>query len=246
MSLGIDGHTAIVTGGARGIGLGIAQRLAQEGAHVILWDLDFAPFDPVVAGFQPIRMDVVDVSDLGAIQIAVAAAMAQTGRIDILVNNAGINGPIHDVVDLPVDVWTKILTIDLTSVFLCCRTVVPHMVARGYGRIVNIASIAGKEGNARGAAYSAAKAGVIGFTKSLAKELVETGVLVNAVAPAIAETDLFAQMTPEHIATMKAKIPMNRFVRIPEIAATAAWAASPECSFTTGFTYDVTGGRATY
>jgi 3-oxoacyl-[acyl-carrier protein] reductase len=246
MSLGIEGHTAIVTGGARGIGLGIAQRLAKEGAQVILWDVDFTPFDPAAAGFQPIRMDVVDVTDVRAIETAVAAAMAQTGRIDILVNNAGINGPIHDVVDCPVDVWTQILTVDLTSVFLCCRTVVPHMVARKYGRIVNIASIAGKEGNARGAAYSAAKAGVIGFTKSLAKELVATGVLVNAVAPAIAETDLFAQMTPEHIALMKAKIPMNRFVRIPEIAATAAWAASPECSFTTGFTYDVTGGRATY
>ncbi|HEY4173467.1 MAG TPA: SDR family NAD(P)-dependent oxidoreductase, partial [Rhodopila sp.] len=124
MSLGIEGHTAIVTGGARGIGLGIAQRLAREGAQIILWDLDFAPFDPAAAGFQPIRTDIVDVSDLGAIQQAVAAAMEQTGRIDILVNNAGINGPIHDVVDLPVDVWTKILTIDLTSVFLCCRTVV--------------------------------------------------------------------------------------------------------------------------
>jgi NAD(P)-dependent dehydrogenase (short-subunit alcohol dehydrogenase family) len=150
------------------------------------------------------------------------------------------------VVDTPVDVWNRILTVDLTSVFLCCRTVVPHMVERQYRRIVNIASIAGKEDNARGAAYSAAKAGVIGLTKSLAKELVATGVLVNAVAPAIAETDLFAQMTPEHIANMNAKIPMDRFVRIPEIAATVAFAASPECSFTTGFTDAVTGGRATY
>jgi NAD(P)-dependent dehydrogenase (short-subunit alcohol dehydrogenase family) len=246
MSLGIEGQTAIVTGGARGIGLGIAQRLAKEGAQIILWDLDFSVFDPVVAGFLPIRTDVVDVTNVHTIEKAVAAAMAQNGRIDILVNNAGINGPILSVADCPVDVWTRILTVDLTSVFLCCRTVVPHMVARKYGRIVNIASIAGKEGNARGAAYSAAKAGVIGFTKSLAKELVETGVLVNAVAPAIAETDLFAQMTPEHITAMKAKIPMNRFVRIPEIAATVAWAASPECSFTTGFTFDVTGGRATY
>ena len=244
--MGIEGQTAIVTGGARGIGLGIGQRLAEEGVRVILWDLDFSVFDPVAAGFEPIRTDVVDVTNVDAIEKAVATAMAQTGRIDILVNNAGINGPILEVVDCPVDVWTRILTVDLTSVFLCCRTVVPHMVARGYGRIVNIASIAGKEGNARGAAYSAAKAGVIGFTKSLAQELVETGVLVNAVAPAIAETDLFAQMTPEHITAMKAKIPMNRFVRIPEIAATAAWAASPECSFTTGFTFDVTGGRATY
>jgi NAD(P)-dependent dehydrogenase (short-subunit alcohol dehydrogenase family) len=139
--------------------------------------------------------------NVDAVQQAAAAAMVQTQQIDILINNAGINGPILDVVDCPLDVWIKILTTDLTSVFLCCRSIVPHMVVRGYGRIVNIASIAsiaGKEGNARGAAYSAAKAGVIGLTKSLAKELVETGVLVNAVAPAIAETDLFAQMTPEH------------------------------------------------
>ena len=246
MSLGIEGHTAIVTGGARGIGLGIAKRLAKEGARVVLWDLDFSAFDRAAAGFEPIRTDIVDVTNLAAIEKATTAVMAQTGQIDILVNNAGINGPINDVVDTPVDIWNQILTVDLTSVFLCCRTVVPHMVARQYGRIVNIASIAGKEGNARGAAYSAAKAGVIGLTKSLAKELVATGVLVNAVAPAIAETDLFAQMTPEHIANMKAKIPMNRFVRIPEIAATVVFAASPECSFTTGFTYDVTGGRATY
>jgi 3-oxoacyl-[acyl-carrier protein] reductase len=246
MSFGIEGHVAIVTGGVRGIGLGIAQRLAREGARIVLWDLSFAAFDTVTAGFEPLRTDVVDVTNLAAIETAVAAVIAETGQIDILVNNAGINGPIHDVVDCPVEVWNQILTVDLTSVFLCCRTIVPHMKARHYGRIVNIASIAGKEGNARGAAYSAAKAGVIGFTKSMAKELVETGVLVNAVAPAIAETDLFAQMTPEHIGIMKAKIPMNRFVRIPEIAATAAFAASPECSFTTGFTYDVTGGRATY
>ena len=202
--------------------------------------------DRAAAGFEPARLDVVDVTDPASIGAGVAAALTVTGRIDILVNNAGINGPVHPVADYPLDAWTKVLTTDLTSVFLCCKAVVPAMTAAGYGRIVNIASIAGKEGNPGIAAYAAAKAGVIGFTKSLAKELVGSGILVNAVAPAITETDLFAEMTAEHIATAKAKIPMNRFAQIPEIAATVAWAASPDCRFTTGFTFDVTGGRATY
>ena len=246
MSLGIEGHTAIVTGGARGIGLGIARRLANEGARVILWDLDFLSFDAAAAGFEPLRMDLVDVTDVAAIQQAVAAAMAQTGRIDILVNNAGINGPILDVVDCPLDVWTKILTTDLTSVFLCCRSVVPHMVARGYGRIVNIASIAGKEGNPNASAYSASKAGVIALTKSLGKETANKNIAVNCITPAAARTRIFDQMTQQHIDFMLSKIPRGRFLEVDEASAMVAWLVSEDNSFTTGAVFDISGGRATY
>lgn len=239
------GRTAIVTGGARGIGRGIAERLAKEGALVALWDLDFSQFDQD-PGFEPILRQHVDVADAGSVQAATEAVLTRTGQIDILVNNAGINGPVVEVQNYPIEMWDKVIAIDLTAVFLTCRTVIPHMVERKYGRIVNVASIAGKEGNPKISAYSAAKAGVIGFTKSIAKELAETGVIANCIAPAITETDLFKEMTPEHIAWSKGKIPMNRFLTVPEIAATVAWAASEECSFTTGQTFDLSGGRATY
>lgn len=242
----LAGQTAVVTGAARGIGLGIAKRLAEEGASVALWDVNFSQFDAAKAGFEPLLQQTVDVSDLASVEQGVADVHKVTGRIDILVNNAGINGPVADVVSYPVEAWNRVLAIDLTGVFFCCRAIVPLMIDRGYGRIVNVASIAGKEGNPRISAYAAAKAGVIGFTKSLARELAETGVLANCVAPVITETDLFKEMTPEHIAVSKSKIPMNRFLTIPEIAATVAWAASGECSFTTGFTFDLSGGRATY
>ncbi len=172
--------------------------------------------------------------------------MERAGRLDILVNNAGINGPVAPVWDYPPDAWDRVLAVDLTGVFYCCRVAVPRMRAAGYGRIVNVASIAGKEGVPGIAAYAAAKAGVIAFTKSIARELVESGVLVNCIAPVITETDLFNEMTPEHIAASKAKIPMGRFLKIEEIAAMVAWVAGPECSFTTGFTFDLSGGRATY
>lgn len=246
MSARFSGRTAIVTGGARGIGLGIAQRLAGEGAQVALWDLDFTPFDSTTAGFEPVLQQRVDVADPASIRQGVEELLARTGRIDILVNNAGINGPVVEVQNYPIEMWHKVIAVDLTAVFLCCRAVIPHMVDRGYGRIVNVSSIAGKEGNPKISAYSAAKAGVIGFTKAIAKELAETGVIANCIAPAITETDLFKEMTAEHIAWSKSKIPMNRFLTIPEIAATVAWAASEECSFTTGQTFDLSGGRATY
>lgn len=246
MSARFSGRTAIVTGGARGIGLGIAQRLAGEGAQVALWDLDFTPFDSTTAGFEPVLQQRIDVADPASIRQGVEELLARTGRIDILVNNAGINGPVVEVQNYPIEMWHKVIAVDLTAVFLCCRTVIPHMVDRGYGRIVNVSSIAGKEGNPKISAYSAAKAGVIGFTKAIAKELAETGVIANCIAPAITETDLFKEMTAEHIAWSKGKIPMNRFLTIPEIAATVAWAASEECSFTTGQTFDLSGGRATY
>ncbi|WP_320202184.1 SDR family NAD(P)-dependent oxidoreductase (plasmid) [Agrobacterium sp. rho-13.3] len=246
MTSKFQGQTAIVTGGARGIGLGIAQRLASEGANVAIWDVGFDQFDDATANFTPILKQVVDVSNLEAVEAAVAALEAKTGRIDVLVNNAGINGPIFDVADYPIDAWHKVISVDLTGVFFCCRAVLPIMTEAGYGRIVNISSIAGKEGNPRISAYAAAKAGVIGFTKSLAREVADKGVLANCVAPVITETDLFKEMTPEHIAASKSKIPMNRFLTIPEIAATVAFAASSECTFTTGFTFDLSGGRATY
>lgn len=246
MTRPLDGQVAVVTGGARGIGRGIAVRLAQEGCRVAVWDRDLAGFDPAAAGFVPAAGIVVDVTNYASVERACADTLAQLGRIDVLVNNAGVNGPVARIEDYPLDAWHRVLDVDLTGVFHCCRAVVPAMRAAGYGRIVNVSSIVGKEGTPYIAAYAAAKAGVLGFTKSLARELVDAGVLVNAIAPAITETDLFKEMTAEHIATAKGKIPLGRFLRIEEIAAMVAWIAGPECSFTTGFTFDLSGGRATY
>jgi len=237
---------AIVTGGARGIGLGIAQRLAHEGCRVALWDRSFDGFDAAVAGFSPALLQTVDVADYGQVEQAFAATEQALGTIDILINNAGINGPVAPVWEYPLEAWARVMAVDLTSVFYCSRVAVPHMRARAYGRIVNVASIAGKEGNQGIAAYAAAKAGVIGFTKSLARELIDSGVLVNAIAPVLTETDLFREMTPEHIALARSRIPMGRPLKIPEAAAMVAWVVSPACSFTTGFTFDLSGGRATY
>ena len=242
----LAGLTAIVTGAARGIGLGIAQRLTADGARVVIWDLDLRSFDATRAGFEPVLSQQVDVTNRIGVEEAFATACTALGRVDILVNNAGINGPVAPVWEYPPDAWDRVIAADLTSVFYCCRAAAPHMRERGSGRIINIASIAGKEGMPGIAAYSAAKAGVIGFTKALARELTDSGVLVNCVAPVITETELFKEMTPEHIAAAKARIPMGRFLTIPEIAALVAWIASPECTFTTGFTFDVSGGRATY
>jgi 3-oxoacyl-[acyl-carrier protein] reductase len=245
-NLNLKGQSAIVTGGARGIGLGIAARLAAEGAKVSLWDLNFSSLGAKTNGFIPSLTQVVDVADLCSVEKAFAEAVETLGNIDIFVNNAGISGPVADCWEYPADAWEKILSVDLTGVFFCCRTAIPHMRARGYGRIINVASIAGKEGNPRISAYAAAKAGVIGFSKSIAKELVETRITVNCIAPVITETELFKEMTPEHIAASKSKIPMGRFLTISEIAAMVNWIASPECSFTTGFVFDLSGGRATY
>ena len=242
----LHNNTAIITGGVRGIGLGIARKFEAEGAKVILWDIDCTAFDRKKSGVDPVLVDTVDVSDEGAVSEGMQRALDALGKIDILVNNAGISGPVAEVQDYDFEAWQRVLSINLNSVFLCCRAIIPHMRERGYGRIVNVASIAGKEGVPGIAAYAASKAGVIGFTKSLARELVETGVIVNCLAPVMVETELLEQMTPEHIELSKAKIPMKRLLQIPELAAMAAFAASLECSFTTGFTFDVSGGRATY
>ncbi len=242
----LAGRAAIVTGAARGIGLAVACRLAAEGCRVAVWDVDLAPFDAAAAGFEPFHRAVVDVADADAVVRAFETARRAAGAIDILVNNAGINGPVVPVWDYPLDAWKRVLAVDLDGVFNGCRTAIPHMRERRQGRIVNIASMAGKDGVPFISAYSAAKGGVIAFTKAIAKELAQDGVLVNCIAPAMAETDLMAEMTADHIATMKAKIPMGRFLRVDEVAALVAWIVGPDCSFTTGFTFDLSGGRATY
>jgi NAD(P)-dependent dehydrogenase (short-subunit alcohol dehydrogenase family) len=239
-------QVAIVTGAARGIGRGIAARLAREGARVAIWDRDVGAFDAAAAGFTPAAIETVDVADLASVERGLNATMGRLGRLDILVNNAGVSGPVLPVWEYPPEQWQRVLTVDLTGVFYCCRVAVPVMQAAGYGRIVNVSSITGKEGAPGIAAYASAKAGVIGFTKSLARELVGSGVLVNAIAPVITETDLFREMTPEHIAAAKAKIPMGRFLTVDEIAAMVAWIAGPECTFCTGATFDLSGGRGTY
>ncbi len=231
--LDFKGRTAIVTGGLQGIGAAIARRFEGSGASVRVWDL-------------AAKKDPVDASDAAAVERATAKALAELGKIDVLVNNAGIAGLNLPTAEYPVEEWERVLRVNLTSQFLCCRAVAPHMVKRKYGRIVNIASIAGKEGNPNAVAYSASKAGVIALTKSLGKELAQTGVLVNCVTPAAAKTAIFDQMTKQHIDYMLAKIPMNRFVTVDEIASLVCWLASEDCSFSTGAVFDISGGRATY
>ena len=241
------GQVAIVTGGARGIGLAIAQRLSRDGAAVALWDLDKEAVEAAAGALGPRAHAIaVDVTEYGAVEAALAATDAALGPVSILCNNAGIAGPNLTTWDYPLEDWHRVLALDLNAVFYGCRAVVPGMMARGYGRIVNTASIAGKEGNPNAPAYSAAKAGVIALTKSLGKETARTGVLVNCVAPAAVETDIFGQMTAEHIEMMRSKIPMGRFGTVAEVANMVAWLCSSECSFQTGATFDVSGGRATY
>ena len=230
----------VITGAARGFGRAIAERMGRDGCRVVAWDV-VPDADPPAA-----QVERVDVGDPESVEAATRNTLAAMGRIDVLVNNAGVNGPTVPIWDYPLEDWRRVIAVDLTGVFLCCRSVVPHMRERGEGRIVNIASVAGKEGNANAGPYSAAKAGVIALTKSLGKELATSGVLVNCITPAMADTELLHEMTPEYIEGIRAKIPMGRLCRVEEVAEMVLFLSGPGCTFTTGGVFDMTGGRSVY
>jgi len=245
----LRGRHGVVTGGAQGIGRAVVERLLQSGAAVAIWDRDLALARSVAGELGAagrVAAFGVDVADWDSVAAATAATEQAFGSLDLLVNNAGIAGPNAPVDAYPLHDWRQVIDIDLTGVFHCCRAVVPLMKSRGYGRIVNVASVAGKEGNPNAAAYSAAKAGVIALTKSLGKELAGQDIAVNCIAPAAAKTAIFDQMTQTHIDYMLSKIPRGRFVGVAEIAAMVAWLLSAENSFTTAAVFDLSGGRATY
>ena len=248
-TIDLNGRVAIITGGARGIGHAITQRLLDSGASCSLWDKDEKALQQAGATLPSktkVHTCTVDVCDAESVQSATEATLRQWGQIDILVNNAGIAGATKKTWELTPEEWQQVLQIDLFGPYLCCHAVVPKMLERGYGRIVNIASIAGKEGNPNASHYSAAKAGVIALTKSLGKELATSGILVNCITPAVIQTDILKQVSQQHIDYMLSKIPMGRFGRLEEAAALVAWLSSEECSFSTGAVFDLSGGRATY
>jgi 3-oxoacyl-[acyl-carrier protein] reductase len=243
----LNGRGAVVTGGAQGFGRAIAERFVASGARVAIWDHDVALAEKTAGEIgRGVTAFKVDVSDPTAVEWARDQTLAAFGRIDILVNNAGIAGINKTVWETELDEWRKVLRINLDGPFICCKAIVPSMVAQNYGRIVNIASIAGKEGNPNAAHYSASKAGLIALTKSLGKELAGYEIAVNAVTPAAARTAIFDQMTQAHIDFMLSKIPKGRFVLVEELAAMVAWLASEDCAFSTGAVFDISGGRATY
>ena len=242
--INLENRVAIVTGGAQGFGLAITKRFIESGAKVLIWDKDTEYLNKVdLKNTQKIE---VDVSNYKSVENAFAESLTHENKIDILINNAGIAGPNFKTWDYPLEEWQKVIDIDLSGVFYCCKTIVPHFIKNNYGRIVNISSIAGKEGNPNAMPYSAAKAGVIALTKSLGKELAENNISVNCVTPAPAKTRIFDQITQEHIDYMLSKIPRNRFVLVEELASLVAWMSSQENSYTTGSTFDLSGGRATY
>ena len=242
--INLENRVAIVTGGAQGFGLAITKRFIESGARVLIWDKDTEYLNKVdLKNTQKIE---VDVSNYKSVENAFAESLTHENKIDILINNAGIAGPNFKTWDYPLEEWQKVIDIDLTGVFYCCKIIVPHFIKNNYGRIVNISSIAGKEGNPNAMPYSAAKAGVIALTKSLGKELAENNISVNCVTPAPAKTRIFDQITQEHIDYMLSKIPRNRFVLVEELASLVAWMSSEENSYTTGSTFDLSGGRATY
>jgi 2-dehydro-3-deoxy-L-rhamnonate dehydrogenase (NAD+) len=245
----LKGRVAIITGGARGIGFASAERLLQSGASVSLWDMDKAALAQATKALSAkgiVSTQTVELTDEASVRKATASTLKTHGKIDILLNNAGITGGNAKLWELETDVWRKVIDVNLVAPFIVCKVVVPEMMKNNYGRIINIASIAGKEGNPNASHYSASKAGLIALTKSLGKELATSGIMVNCITPAAAKTDIFAQMKPDFIQFMLSKIPMNRFVEVEEIAAMVAWLASEDCSFTTGAVFDISGGRGTY
>jgi len=246
-AIDLSNQVAVVTGGAGGIGLAIARRLIASGAKVSLWDLRQDALDSAKTELGDAASSVaVDITDFAGLQRAVAGVEASVGPISIMVNSAGITGNNDTLEDYDPALWRQVVEVNLNGTFYVNKAVIPGMKARNYGRIVNVASVAGKEGNPNASAYSSAKAGVIGLTKSLGKELATTGIRVNCVTPAAVETDIFKQMKPEHVQYMLSKIPMGRFGKVEEMAAMICWLASEDCSFTTGGVFDLSGGRATY
>jgi 2-dehydro-3-deoxy-L-rhamnonate dehydrogenase (NAD+) len=243
--LDLNGRNAVVTGGASGLGFAIAERLARSGANVVIWDINDEAAQAAGKKLGGLAM-AADVGDLASVTHAVGKTLGIVSTIDVLVNNAGITGPNVKLWEYPAQDWRQVFAVNVDGTFHCCRAVVPHMRERNYGRIVNIASVAGKEGNPNASAYSASKAAVIALTKSLGKELADTAIRVNCVTPAAVRTPLFAQMTQAHIDYMLSKIPLGRFGEPQEIAALVTWLASEECSFSTGAVFDLSGGRATY
>ncbi len=241
-----EGRTAIVTGGASGLGRAVARRIVAEGGRVILWDLNLDWLNEAKADVGADGVIALDVSDLAAVEQAAAESLGLLGRIDILVNSAGITGATAPVEVYPVESWLSVIGVNLNGVFYCCRAVVPHMLANGYGRIVNVSSVAGKEGNPNASAYSASKAGVIGLTKSLGKELATRGVIANAVTPATFDSPILEQLPKSQVEYMLSKIPMGRLGEVKETAAMVCFMASEECSFTTAATFDTSGGRTTF
>jgi NAD(P)-dependent dehydrogenase (short-subunit alcohol dehydrogenase family) len=247
--LDLNGRVAVITGGAQGIGYATAERMLLSGASVVLWDIDakaVAAAKEALSSLGTVDAVTVELTDADAVLAATGEVVRQHGRIDILVNNAGITGGNATTWELQPEVWRRVVEVNLIAPYLTCRAVAPQMLQRGYGRIVNVASVAGKEGNPNASHYSASKAGLIALTKSLAKELATQGVLVNAVSPAAAKTAIFDQMSEQHINFMLSKIPMGRFVQVNEIAALIGWLSSEDCSFSTGAVFDISGGRATY
>lgn len=245
----LAGRTAIITGGARGIGYAAAERMLESGAEVALWDVDAAKLAEAAAKLAAkgrVSTHAVELTDETSVQAATDATVAAHGGIAILVNNAGITGGNGKTWELSPEIWRRVVEVNLVGPYLTCRAAVPVMLKAGYGRIVNIASIAGKEGNPNASHYSASKAGLIGLTKSLAKELATSGILVNCITPAAAKTEIFDQMKQEHIDFMLSKIPMNRFLQVAEAAAMIAWLSSEDCAFSTGAVFDISGGRAVY
>jgi 3-oxoacyl-[acyl-carrier protein] reductase len=240
------GRSAVITGGASGLGLAVARRLVAEGGRVALWDLNPDQLAVAADALGGAHTEQVDVSDAAAVARAADASAAALGTIDILICSAGITGATVPVHEFPLDSWARVIDINLNGLFYCCRAVVPHMLANGYGRIVNVASVAGKEGNPNASAYSASKAGVIGFTKSLGKELAGKGVIANALTPATFESPILSQLPPSQVEYMRSKIPMGRLGEAEESAAMILFMASEECSFTTASTFDTSGGRTTY